>query len=286
MIKKYKLGLFVLIVVVSFSMGSNAYAQALSWTADQTVDLSSPDVNLTILSGSEATSLVVNTGSIDVVVPSGDTFTITSADRDLIVSGATTADVTQSCSSALLKRVAVSGGSGGETITLSASSSECTPSSSSGGGGGGGGGSSKPKTPVTPAAVPCAPGEMFSSVTGARCTVSNVVSCLAGQMFSPTTGERCNTFVSTTPSYTPSYEPSIPSASGYAFGNTLVKQGTKGGACKAWQMFLNDKANAGLATDGACGKLTMAAARAWQASMGLKADGLLGAMSRAKAMMQ
>lgn len=72
----------------------------------------------------------------------------------------------------------------------------------------------------------------------------------------------------------------------YAFGNTLVKMGSKGEACKAWQTFLNDKANADLVTDGWCGKLTITAAKNWQKANGLKADGFLGALSRAKALLQ
>jgi hypothetical protein len=72
----------------------------------------------------------------------------------------------------------------------------------------------------------------------------------------------------------------------YAFGNTLVKMGSKGEACKAWQTFLNDKANANLVTDGWCGKLTINAAKAWQTSANLTADGFLGALSRAKALLQ
>jgi hypothetical protein len=72
----------------------------------------------------------------------------------------------------------------------------------------------------------------------------------------------------------------------YAFGQTLVKQGTKGEACKAWQTFFNEKFGAKLAVDGNCGKLTIATAKAWQKSVGLVADGLLGKMSRTKASAQ
>jgi hypothetical protein len=84
-------------------------------------------------------------------------------------------------------------------------------------------------------------------------------------------------------------EPTAPVATpviNYAFGNVLVRLGVTGEACLAWQNFLNAKANAGLATDAHCGPLTMDAAKAWQASQGLVVDGLLGPMSRAKAMMQ
>ena len=62
--------------------------------------------------------------------------------------------------------------------------------------------------------------------------------------------------------------------------------GVQGEACIQGHMFLNDKAAAGLVTDGWCGKMTIAVAKSWQASKGLVADGFLGPMSCAKAMMQ
>jgi photosystem II stability/assembly factor-like uncharacterized protein/methionine-rich copper-binding protein CopC len=68
----------------------------------------------------------------------------------------------------------------------------------------------------------------------------------------------------------------------YNFANILVKLGTKGQVCETWQNFLNDH-GAHLVVDGQCGKLTIAAAKLWQASVGLKADGILGPLSRAKA---
>lgn len=70
----------------------------------------------------------------------------------------------------------------------------------------------------------------------------------------------------------------------YAFGKGVVKQGSKGASCMAWQEFLNANHDANLSTDGACGKLTMKHAKLWQKSVGLKADGALGARSRTKAL--
>ncbi len=70
----------------------------------------------------------------------------------------------------------------------------------------------------------------------------------------------------------------------YIFGTALIKFGSRGDFCKAWQIFFNDKMGSHLVLDGICGKLTMTVARSWQASVGLKADGLLGPMSRAKAL--
>ncbi len=257
MINKSKLGLFVLTMLLVLGVVSQANAAALNWTADQTVDLSSPDVNLTILAGSAATSLVVNTGGIDVVVPSGSTFTITSASRDLVVSGATSADVVQSCSSAFLKTVAIYGGVSGETITLSAYSSECTPPSGSGGGGGGGGGGNIKKV------IPAVPANTTPSTD-----------CLPGFKFSPSTGRNCNAATPATPA--------SPSAKWYNFGTTTLKNGSKGEGVKELQRFLNAKLNLGLVVDGKLGPKTIAVIKKWQKDNGLVADGLIGPKTKVK----
>lgn len=123
---------------------------------------------------------------------------------------------------------------------------------------GGGGGSSPHKaTPAVPAKVQTPEG------------------CTAGVKFSPITGRNCNAAT-----------PAMPNPQGHAFGLSTVRMGTRGEACKAWQEFFNEKLGAKLVPDGICGKLTIGVAKGWQKAMGLKADGLLGPMSRAKAMMQ
>jgi hypothetical protein len=149
-------GAFVLLavcVLAFFAIAPKAHAQALTWTASEAVDLSSPDVNLTIVSGSEATSLVVGTGDLKVVVPNGDTFTVTSQSRSLSTTGATSASVSESCDSSHLATVAITGGSGGETITITPGSGACAEGSTRGGGSGGS--SAKKTPPTTPA--PAAP---------------------------------------------------------------------------------------------------------------------------------
>mgnify|MGYP001585092727 CR=1 FL=1 len=289
MIKKLKIGIFlVALSLVAVAGVKNANAQALVYSADTNVTVNGSDY--VIKSGSAATSVVINATTLVALIPAASTFTLESNAGFTLTNtddAATPVVTAQTCASGI-STVAYTGT--GATVTFTPTTVKACGSS---GGGGGGSSSSVPAAPVTPVtpavpAVSCLPGQMFNTMTGQKCTtVTSAVVCSSGQIFSPTTGEKCDTFVSTPSSpYVPFYTPSTPSGAGYAFGNTLVKQGIKGGACKAWQMFLNDKANAGLAADGACGKLTMAAARAWQASMGLKADGLLGAMSRAKAMMQ
>jgi len=293
------LGLLIVAIFAVFGLANSANAAALTWSANETVDLSDPDVNLTIASGSAATSLVVGTGSIAVVVPNGSVFTVTSASRDLGVTGDSSSEVTNTCNSGTAT-VEVYGGAVADTVTITPTATQCDEGSSEGGGGGGGGGGGSTPPPVVPPVAPgcsagnlfnastglpctsanapvsCSPGQMFNGVTGERCTSVNLVFCPPGQMFNGVTGERCNTVISS----------EAPGASGYAFGNGVVKLGSKGEACKAWQQFFNDKAGAHLTVDGWCGKLTIAVAKAWQASVGLVADGLLGALSRAKALLQ
>ena len=313
-------------------------AAALNWSVDQTVDLSSPDIDLTIASGSGATSLVVNAGNIQVVVGNGDTFTVTPVSGALTLTGNTTATVSNTCTGGI-STVAITGGTGGETITVTPTGIDCVPPSS----GGSSGSRPKPVTPpavVTPTPTPLPPvsggggsgvcsynmgtevlkdGSRGSAVMelqrflNAEMNLGLVVDGALGPktiavikqwqtsnglvsdgLIGPMTKAKINSIAAVrcanpatpaTPGETPA-TPATPNAQGYAFGTLLVKEGTRGESCKAWQMFLNDKASAGLMADGVCGPKTMVAAKAWQASVGLTADGLLGAMSRAKALTQ
>ena len=313
-----------------FGVVGFASAAALNWSVSQTIDLSSPDIDLTILSGSEATSLVVNTGSIVVVVANGNSFSVTSDVRALTVTGNTSSEVTNTCLNGV-STVVINGNA--ETITITPGDAQCVVASSSTSGSSGG--SSKPK-PVTPPVVVTPPaigaGQVCSYNLGLG-TLKNgsrgeavmelqkflnatmnlglvvdgalgpktiavmmqwqntnglVVDGLIGPMtkakINGIAAVRCGATPATpaVPGVTPA-TPATPNAQGYAFGTLLVKEGTKSEACKAWQMFLNDKASAGLVADGNCGPKTMLAAKAWQVSVGLTADGFLGAMSRAKA---
>ena len=66
-----------------------------------------------------------------------------------------------------------------------------------------------------------------------------------------------------------------------------VKLGSSGQAALIWQRFLNGySTTAQLVEDGKFGPLSTVQAKAWQASKGLVADGVLGALSRATAMAQ
>ena len=136
MIKKLKIGLLVVILAL-FIGASSVYAADITYSVDTTVDLSSPDINLTILAGSVATSTVVNAGTVVVTVPVSSTFTITSADRLLVATGETQFGViTTTCSTALLSKMIITAPAGSaQTITVTPSGSACSPGSSGGGGG-------------------------------------------------------------------------------------------------------------------------------------------------------
>ena len=156
MIKKLKIVLaLVLGLGASLGLATVALAADLNYSTDTTVSLSSPAINLTIKTGSAATTLVVNAGTIVVTVPSGSTFTVTSASRNLSASGGTATPTNVTCDSSLVATATITGGSPAEAITLTPTASQCT-FSQPGGGGGGGGGSSAPAAPATPA-VPATP---------------------------------------------------------------------------------------------------------------------------------
>ena len=254
---KLKLGLFVIMVFAVFGLVSFADAAGLNWTNDTLVTIGS--ANYTIVSGSAATSITVGATTLTVTVPSGSTFTLTSADRynlnNLPGIGSFTCGATTS--SLVLSEATT------DNVITPDPSHVC----SAGSGGNSGGSSTKPAVPATPA-VPA--------------VTTPPADCLPGFLFSPSTGKNCNSATPAVPA-----TPATPvQGNAYAFGTLTVKQGTKGEACLAWQNFLNAKSNAGLVTDGWCGKLTITAAKKWQASMGLVSDGLLGPASRAKALMQ
>lgn len=261
------------LVFFGFALSVNAAALDLTWSADQTIDLSSPDVDLTILSGSTASDLVVNTGTVVVTVASGDTFSITSASADFGFDPLT--EVVNTCLSGNVAKVTLSPTST-RTYTLTPTSGACTYVAGGGSGGSGGGTYTPPVSPTIPTtpAIPATPATPGNEIPGCGNRTTG---------FSSSTGQSCVGNTSTTPAI-PATPASPNTGNGYAFGITLVKQGVKGSACKAWQMFFNNTMNSGLVVDGNCGKQTIATAKAWQASVGLTADGKLGKNSRAKAM--
>ncbi len=135
-ISKKVFGSILITTIGLLSVPSVAFAADLTYSADTTVALTSPTINLIILQDSTANSVVVNSGNVVVAVPFGDSFTITSASQGLATSGAIDSGaVTISCNSSQLQTVRIVPTTPTETITITPTGALCTPPSSGGGGG-------------------------------------------------------------------------------------------------------------------------------------------------------
>jgi hypothetical protein len=89
--------------------------------------------------------------------------------------------------------------------------------------------------------------------------------CSGGNLYNTSTGQLCNNTVKKL----------------YNFGNTTLKNGSKGEGVKELQRFLNAKLNLGLAVDGKLGPKTIAVMKKWQKDHGLVVDGLIGPKTKA-----
>ena len=267
-------------MVLSVALGaSQAFAVVanLTYSSDTNVYISDPGYTLTIKSGSTLTSLVVNTTSIDIVIPISSTFTLASRNNvDLTgVAGATS--TTSTCSGTTNTRVFITGADSTGTYTITPNGGVCN--SNAGGGGGGGGGGSSYTPPVTVVATPAVPATPATPGT-------NIAGCgnrTTG--FSTSSGVSCVGNTSTTPA-TPATPATPSSGSGTTFtvaslGTTTLKNGSKGNAVKELQKLLNNLLNLGLVVDGKLGPKTIAVIKTWQKAHGLVADGLVGKLTKA-----
>jgi len=302
-------------VLTVFGVANYANATALTWSADYTIDLSAPDVNLTIISGSSATSLIVGTENIQVIVPEGITFTVTSVSRGLNVIGDTTSGISNTCSNANVATVVIIGGDAGETITVAPTTSACE----EGGGGGGGGGSSTSATttpittltttPTTPTATLAynfgttvlkngSTGEAVKELQRFLNATMNLGLVVDG-MFGPHTTtvmkqwQTAHNLVSdglvglmtkaamlaSLGAVAPVITPAVTAS--YNFGTTVLKNGSTGEAVKELQRFLNATMNLGLVVDGMFGPHTTTVMKQWQTAHNLVSDGLVGLMTKA-----
>ncbi len=105
--------------------------------------------------------------------------------------------------------------------------------------------------------------------------VSNIIEGCENRTtgFSTTTGKSCvgNTGAS----------PATPIIK-YNFGNSILKNGSRGEAVKELQRFLNQVLNLGLVVDGRLGPKTIAVIKKWQKDNGLVSDGLIGPKTKEK----
>ena len=144
--------------------GRQVSCRPLNYSADTTISLSSPAINLTIKSGSVADSLVVSASNIAVTLSSstGGTFTLTSPQSLGSSRSGGPAGDSYSCSSGI-QTATITQTSGSATYTLTPNGSACSGGGGGSGGGtvgvgagqsGGGGSPPPPASQPPPAAVP------------------------------------------------------------------------------------------------------------------------------------
>ncbi len=258
---------------------SIANAADLNWVADTTVTIDG--ANYTILSGSEAESMIVGATTLAVEVASGDWFTLTSSDRYRLNNNQS---IDLQCSTSVSKlkingpKIVVITPNTGSTCSVGSVSggyiAPAVPATLA-----------IPAVPATPAQVICSAGHLFNTATGAPCSTSVQVICPAGHLFSTATGARCTT---------------VSGASGTADSggvsaevkaiNTDLTEGSTGDLVQALQQFLIDQnkgeAALALSANGTTinfGNLTKAALAEWQKAMGISpAVGFYGPITRAK----
>ena len=290
MIKKLKISLLLFAVLaLALSTGFVANAADLTFSADAVVTVNSN--NYTITSGSAATSIVVGATTLTVTVPDGSQLGLVSLDRYQLNNDSS---ITQTCSGSSNSMTIT----GPKTVIVTPAATACTltasgglVSSGGGGGGGGVGGSpvvtvTSPTTTTTTTSIPgCTSNIGYSVTTGQSCagnttvTTTTTPTVIAGcgsrtTGFSTTTGQSCANNAATTTTVTTSKV--------YNFGSVTLKNGSKGEGVKELQRFLNAKLNLGLVIDGKLGPKTIAVIKKWQKDHGLKADGLVGAKTKAK----
>ncbi len=352
MIKKLKIGLGLSVALFSaLALAGSANAQALTYSSDTPVNFTSTGYTLTIKSGSAATSVVVNAGSIRVVTPTSSTFTVTSNNNMDLTLEAGTGSNANTCSGTTNTTVITSTSAADYTITPNGG--VCA--ASSGGGGGGGGGSYTPPaadtTPPSATSVSINAGAATSTTLTATLTLAAtdatqmIISNDAGFTGAPwetyatsktwtlTTGDGVKTVyakfrdaagnmstavsdtitvsgsgtiavVVTPPAPTQGcsganqYNTStgalcvnntvnpagqVPGSGGqtYNLGTATLKNGSKGEPVKELQRVLNKILKVSLKVDGKLGPKTIAMIKTWQKAHGLKADGLVGKLTKA-----
>lgn len=131
---------------------------------------------------------------------------------------------------------------------------------------------------VTPPTQGCSGSNQYNISTGALC-VNNTVNP-SGQI--PGCGNNTTGFSTATGGSCVGNRPTTVTASiSYNLGTATLKNGSKGEAVKELQRVLNKILNLGLVVDGKLGPKTIAVIKTWQKNHGLKADGLVGKLTKA-----
>ncbi len=274
MIKKLKIGL--LIVALSFFIGaSSTFAAGITYGINTTVYLSSPNLNLTILSGSVADTVVVNTGTLVVTVPASGVFTITSADKLLTATGQSQSSVVNTiCANLAISQMTITApASGAETVTITPSANACTVIVTNAGGG-----VYVPATPIVPTPVVVIEKKVVSSSSLNPAQISAIIVLLQSFNADPATIARVRV----------SLEGGTPSSSTSSIASTLkftkhISKSIKSeveNLQKALNSILGQKLTKLLVVDGSWGRLTDKAIKQFQKEKGLTVDGIVGPVTR------
>src|SRR5436305_1815172 len=118
------LGLIVSALIL-LSAGK-ALAVNLTYSSDTNIAFSSPSVVFTIASGATAKSLVVNTTTMVVVIPTGSSFTLTSTSTNISYTGASSDSTrTLTCSGGTATLIISTSATAEETVTIFPANSQC-----------------------------------------------------------------------------------------------------------------------------------------------------------------
>src|SRR3989338_3889769 len=108
-------------------LASSVVAAPLNYSADTTIALTSPALNWTVLSGSTATAVVINAGSVAVTINPGETFTMTSADSDVTISGVVIGvSSSVACNSSRVATATIAASTSSGVFTLTPTGAKCT----------------------------------------------------------------------------------------------------------------------------------------------------------------
>ncbi|MFC1612912.1 hypothetical protein ACFL23_01135 [Patescibacteria group bacterium] len=116
-------------------------ANELVFDADTTIDLSSPDTDLTILNNSQVDSMTTNAGSIAFTMSTDGKLTLRSASRKTMSHNSTSLPINYTCGASYSEiEIPALVGVSASTFTITVTSDTCTTVGGTTGGGGGGGG--------------------------------------------------------------------------------------------------------------------------------------------------
>ena len=269
----FQILIFCGIITVFLYATDNALAAPLNYTSDTSVALTDPAITLTILANSTADSFTAASGSFTLVVSGGQEFTLTSASRDLSVSGDSTGgNLYPSCNGARVKRFNVISDTGTQTLVVTPTSEQCVSTVpapletklSSGGTGWGGGSASTAVVVSQPTPTPVVAVDKIASTQSQLDALLSQLKALQAQ-------QAQMQLQSPMPTFTSALARGSNSSEVKWLQQFLISQ-SKGSAAKKLESF---------GVNGNFGPMTEAALKEFQAASGISPVGVLGPKTKA-----